>query len=57
MCELEDLDERVTILRVRIDSLDERRLFQGRDDEYEYLIEGTVEGVDFSNDAAEDDDG
>jgi len=45
----------IRILRVRISTLDlECRVFEGRADEDEYLIEGTVENVEFSEDEAYD---
>jgi hypothetical protein len=46
----------VVIFRVRISSLPQERLFPGRDDEYEYLIEGTVENVELSEDASDEED-
>lgn len=52
----EGLSGRSRILRVRIASLDHERLFEGRADEGEWLIEGTVEGVEFSDDPADDED-
>jgi hypothetical protein len=55
MSEEERLSTEIRVLRVRIDSLDEERLFFGRDDEDEYLIEGRVENVGFST-MEEDDD-
>lgn len=36
---------RIVILQVRIDTLDDRKLFEGRCEEGEWLIEGTVENV------------
>lgn len=52
----EGLSDGVVVFRVRISSVPRERIFPGRDDEYEYLIEGTVENVEFSEDAGEDDD-
>ena len=52
MAEGEELSGQIRILRVRLDALSDDRVFQGRDDEYEYLIEGTVEGVEFSDDSS-----
>jgi hypothetical protein len=46
----------VVIFRVRIRSLEQERVFPGRDDEYEYLIEGTVENVEFSEDASDEEE-
>jgi hypothetical protein len=55
--EQEDLSGQIRILRVRIDSLTVAQVFEGRNDEDEYLIEGTVEGVAFSDDpSAEEED-
>ncbi len=54
--EEEGLSGVVVIFRVRISSLPQERLFTGRDDEYEYLIEGTVENVEFSEDASDEED-
>jgi hypothetical protein len=52
-----DLSGQIRILRVRLDSLMDDRIFQERDDECEYLIEGTVEEVEFSDDpSAEEED-
>jgi hypothetical protein len=57
MSERGELSGRIKILRVRLDSLTDDRIFQGRDDEYEYLIEGIIEGVEFSYDPiAEEED-
>ncbi len=50
VAEGEGLSGDIRILRVRLDSLTEDRLFAGRDDECEYLIEGRVEEVTFSDD-------
>jgi hypothetical protein len=50
----EGLSGRITIFRVRIDTLDAERLFEGRADEDEYLIEGTVENVEVSQDATDE---
>lgn len=52
----EKLSGRIRIFRVRIATLDQNRLFEGRADEEEYLIEGIVEGVEFSNEAVENED-
>ena len=51
----EGLTGRIRIFRVRVNTLDPERVFEGRADEDEYLIEGTVEGVEFSTDEEEDD--
>jgi len=43
-------------IRVRVNTLDPDRVFEGRADEDEYLIEGTVENVEFSKDATDEED-
>lgn len=55
-CEDQGLSGVVVVFRVRIGLLPQERLFPGRDDEYEYLIEGTVESVEFSEDASDQED-
>ena len=51
------LSGRVVIFRVRISTIEEGRIYEGEAREDEYLIEGTVENVLFSEDAnGEDDD-
>jgi hypothetical protein len=55
-CDNYDLSGRIVIFRVRVDSLSEDRIFPGRDDEDEYLIEGTVEGVKISEEGDEEED-
>jgi hypothetical protein len=52
----EGLSGRIRIFRVRIDTLDLDRVFEGRADEDEYLIEGTVENVEVSKDATDEED-
>jgi hypothetical protein len=53
----ETLSGLVRVFRVRISTLDlERRVFEGRADEDEYMIEGTVENVEFSNDESDEED-
>ncbi len=52
----EGLSGRMVIFRVRISSLTRERLFPGRDDEDEYLIEGTVENVENSEDPSDEED-
>jgi hypothetical protein len=47
---------RVVIFRVRVDSIPEERLFHGREDEAEFLIEGTVEEVSISGSATEEEE-
>ena len=51
----EGLSGRIRIFRVAVRTLDPDRVFEGRADEDEYLIEGTVENVEFY-DGPEDDD-
>ena len=46
-----DLSGRVVIFMVRIITIDEARIWDGESREDEYLIEGTVENVQFSEDA------
>lgn len=57
-CSFDDgeLTGQVVILRVRVRALDLERVFEGREDEDEYLIEGLVEGVEFSEDATDEED-
>ncbi len=50
----EGLSGLVVIFRVRIDSISEGRLYEGREDEEEWLIEGPVEDVTVSHDEAND---
>jgi hypothetical protein len=52
----EGLSGRITLFRIRIRDLDRQRIFEGRADEDEYLIEGSVENVTFSEDYADEDD-
>lgn len=52
----EGLSGRIRIFRVCISTLAPERVFEGRADEDEYLIEGTVENVEFSEDAADEED-
>jgi hypothetical protein len=47
----------VVIFRVRVDAIAEQRIFPGLEDEAEYLIEGTVEGVSLSTGDDEEEDG
>jgi hypothetical protein len=51
-----DSSGQVIIFRVRVDSIPEERLFQGREDEAEFLIEGTVEEVSVSESAADEEE-
>ena len=46
----------VIIFKVRITKWLRHRIYPGREDEEEYLIEGTVEGVMASSDASEEED-
>ncbi len=48
------LSGRVVILKVRVETLSIERVFPGRADEDEYLIEGTVEDVSISGSADEE---
>ncbi len=52
----EGLSGQIRILRVRVNTLNGNKVFEGRADEDEYLIEGTVENVEFSNNATDDED-
>ncbi len=52
----EGLSGRGVIFRVRIAELELDDVFEGRADEEEYLIEGTVEGVEISENAGNEDD-
>jgi hypothetical protein len=52
----EGLSGQIRIFRVRVNTLDPDRVFEGRADEDEYLIEGTVENVEFSKDATDEED-
>jgi len=54
-CDDEGLSGQIRILRVRIDTLDSKRVFEGRADEDEYLTEGTVENVEFSASPGDED--
>ncbi len=56
MCEQEELPGGIKILRVRVGSLKAEKLYWGRGDEFEVLIEGTVEDVSFSEDASTDEE-
>jgi len=46
----------IVIFRVRIDSIDDSRVFEGLAGEDEYLVEGIVEGVAFSEGVDDDND-
>ena len=46
----------IRIFRVRVGTLDLDRVFEGRADEDEYMIEGTVANVESSDDAAGEED-
>jgi hypothetical protein len=52
----EGLSGQIVIFRVRVRSLPEDRLFEGREDEWEWLIEGTVEEVSISESPADEED-
>jgi hypothetical protein len=45
----------VVIFRVRISTIEQQRIYEGLGAECEYLIEGTVEDVEFSEDADDGD--
>jgi hypothetical protein len=46
----EELSGKIVVFRVRVDHLEESKVFEGRADEDEYLIEGTVENVELLSD-------
>jgi hypothetical protein len=50
------LSGQIRVFRVRIETLDQNQLFEGRADEDEYLIAGTVENVEFSDDPSDEED-
>jgi len=50
------LSGKVVIFQVRISTIEERRIYEGEAREDEHLIEGTVENVQFSEDAEGEDD-
>ncbi len=47
----------VVIFRVLVASLSSESIFAGREDEDEYLLEGTVEGVSISESPADEEEG
>lgn len=49
------LSGKVLVFKVRVSTIDEERIFEAEAAEDEYLIEGTVENVEFSEDADDDD--
>ncbi len=51
-----NLSGQVVIFRVRVDSLSLDQVFQGREDEDEYLIQGTVEEVSLSEGYEDDEE-
>lgn len=51
-----DLSGEIVIFRIRVHSVSPERIFAGREDEDEWLIEGTVEEVTISEDAADDEE-
>jgi hypothetical protein len=55
MCEEQSLSGEIVIFRVPFREVADRCI-PGRDDESEYLIEGTVEGVEISGDEMEDEE-
>ena len=52
----EGLCGQIRIFRIRIRKLDQERVFEGRADEDEYLIEGTVENIEFSEDPTDEEE-
>jgi hypothetical protein len=52
----EGLSGRITVFKVQIRTLDLEKVFEGRTDEDEYLIEGPVENVEFSENASDEED-
>lgn len=50
------LSGQIVIFQLRVDSLSEERIFTGREDEDEILIEGTVEDVAISKSAADEEE-
>jgi hypothetical protein len=52
----EGLSGQTQIFRVRINTLNQDRIFEERADEDEYLIEGAVENVQLSNDPTDEED-
>lgn len=46
----------IRIFRVRISTLDLDLVFEGRADEEEYLLEGVLEGVEFSEEASDEEE-
>jgi hypothetical protein len=46
----------LVIFRVRISSVDRSRIYPGEEREDEYLVEGTVENVVFSEDVEDEDE-
>ena len=51
-----DLSGRVVLFRVRVRSISQQRIYPGREDEDEWLIEGTVDEVTISDDALDDEE-
>ena len=54
--EVEGLSGEVVIFKVRIADIGKSRIFEGEDREDEFLIEGTVENVELSEDAEDEDE-
>jgi len=50
------LSGEIVIFRVRLESIDRERVFDGRADESEYLIEAVVDGVEISAGEEEEDE-
>ncbi len=55
-CDDRELPGQIIIFRVRVEYIEEERIFPGRDDEEEFLIEGTVEEVSISESAADEEE-
>lgn len=56
-CSIEaGLSGHIRIFRIPTRDLESERIYEGRADEYEYLLEGTVENVRFSETEADDED-
>jgi hypothetical protein len=56
ICDAYNLSGGIVIFRVRTRSIPDERIFSGREDEDECLIEGPVEGVSISSSALDDEE-
>jgi hypothetical protein len=54
--EEQGLSERIVVFRVRIAALQPDQVFEGREGEAEFLLQGTVEEVSISEDASDDEE-